>query len=174
MNFGFNASYKGFGFRALFDMKKGGVFASQTKWAAEFNGTTVNTTMYNRQPFIFPNSVIENSDGTFSPNTNSITEQDFYTNYDAPVITHLIDASYLKFREVELSYTLPAYMIENLFLTDARVAVYGKNLFFWLPEENKYADPEVNGPALTGNAQGIDTTQTPTSRSFGINLQLSF
>jgi TonB-linked SusC/RagA family outer membrane protein len=174
MNFGFNASYKGFGFRALFDMKKGGVFASQTKWAAEFNGTTVNTTMYNRQPFIFPNSVIENSDGTFSPNTNSITEQDFYTNYDAPVITHLIDASYLKFREVELSYTLPANMIENLFLTDARVAVYGKNLFFWLPEENKYVDPEVNGPALTGNAQGIDTTQTPTSRSFGINLQLSF
>jgi len=65
-------------------------------------------------------------------------------------------------------------MIQNLFLTDARVAIYGKNLFYWLPEENKYADPEVNGPALTGNAQGIDTTQTPTSRSFGINLQLSF
>jgi len=44
----------------------------------------------------------------------------------------------------------------------------------WLPDENKYADPEVNGPALTGNAQGIETVQTPTSRSLGLNIQLSF
>src|SRR5690606_30182650 len=162
------------GLRVLFDMKEGGKFASQSKYNGEFNGTNVNTTIYNREPFIFPNSVVDNGDGTFSENTVAITEQAYYTNYDAPVSTQLIDASYLKLREVELSYTFPKKMLDNIFITNARLAIYGKNLWYWLPDENKYADPEVHGPALTGNAQGIETTQTPSSRSFGINVQLSF
>lgn len=174
LSFGTNATYKGFGFKALVDMKEGGSFVSQTKAATEFNGTAVNTTIYNREPYIIPNSVIENNDGTFSENTISVTEQDFYTNYDPAASTYLIDASYVKLREVELSYTLPRSLVENTFITNARLAVFGKNLKFWLPNENKYADPEVNGPALTGNAQGIETTQTPTSRSIGLNVQLSF
>src|SRR5690606_17543212 len=100
MSFGTNANYKGFGLRVLFDMKEGGKFASQSKYNGEFNGTNVNTTIYNREPFIFPNSVVDNGDGTFSENTVAITEQAYYTNYDAPVSTQLIDASYLKLREV--------------------------------------------------------------------------
>jgi len=173
-SFGLNASYKGFGIRALLDMKEGGLFASQSKYMGAFNGTIVETTKYNREAYIFPNSVVDNGDGTFSENTVQITEQDYYTNYDAPVSIHLIDASYLKLREVEMSYTLPEKALDNIFITDARIAIYGKNLFYWLPDENQYADPEVNGPALTGNAQGIETVQTPSQRSLGINLQLSF
>ena len=174
VNFGTNINYKGFGLRVLFDMKKGGLFASQTKYNTGFNGTNVNTTIYNRESFIYPNSILENEDGSFSENTVSITEQGYYTDYDAPVSTHLIDASYLKLREVELSYTFPTTLIKNTFFTNIRLSLYGKNLKFWLPGENKYADPEVNGPGLTGNAQGIETSQTPSSRSLGINLQLSF
>ncbi|GAA4236264.1 SusC/RagA family TonB-linked outer membrane protein [Postechiella marina] len=174
LNFGTNIKYKGFGFRVLFDMKKGGLFASQTKYNTNFNGTNVNTTIYDREPFIFPNSVVSNQDGTFSENTVQITEQDYFTNYDAPVSTQLIDASYLKLREVELSYTFPKDLLKDTFFTNARLSLYGKNLKFWLPDENKYADPEVNGPGLTGNGQGIETTQTPSSRSIGVNLQLSF
>ena len=174
LNFGTKINYKGFGFRILFDMKKGGQFASQTKYNTNFNGTNVNTTVYNREPFIFPNSIVDNGDGTFAENTVQITEQDYFTNYDAPVSTQLIDASYLKLREVELSYTIPKAMLKNTFFTNARFSLFGKNLKFWLPSENKYADPEVNGPGLTGNAQGIETTQTPSSRSLGLNLQLSF
>ncbi len=174
LSFGTNASYKGFGLRVLVDMKEGGNFVSQSKYMTEFNGTAINTTIYNREPFIIPNSVIENEDGTFSENTNAITEQDFYTNYSPAASTYLIDASYIKLREVELSYTLPRSLLESTFISNARFALFGKNLKYWLPDENKYADPEVNGPALTGNAQGIETTQTPTSRSLGLNVQLSF
>ncbi len=174
MSFGANTQYKGFGFKILFDMKKGGYFASQTSYNTHFNGTALRTTEFNREPFIFPNSVVDNGDGTYSENTNIITEEQFWTDFDAPVTDHLIDASYLKLREVELSYTFPKKMLENVFLTNARLSLYGKNLKYWLPDGNKYADPEVNGPTLTGNAQGIETTQTPSSRSFGLNIQLSF
>lgn len=174
LSFGTNVNYKGLGLRVLFDMKKGGLFASQSKYNGEFNGTGINTTIYNRESFIFPNSVVDNGDGTYSENTVAITEQDYYTNYDAPVSTQLIDASYLKLREVELSYTLPQKLIKETFFTNVKLSIYGKNLWYWLPDENKYADPEINGPALTGNAQGIETTQTPSSRSLGLNVQLSF
>ena len=98
----------------------------------------------------------------------------YFIDYDVPASTHLIDASYVKLREVELSYTFPKKLLDNTFITNARLAIYGKNLYYWLPDENKYADPEVNGPALTGNAQGLETTQTPSQRSLGLSVQLTF
>ncbi|MBM1106108.1 SusC/RagA family TonB-linked outer membrane protein [Aurantibacter crassamenti] len=182
LNFGANVNYKGFGFRVLFDKKKGGLFASHTKYQTDFNGTNVNTTIYNREPYIIPNSVVDNGDGTFSENTVQITEQDYFTNYDAPVSIHLIDASFLKLREVELSYTFNNAFLKDTFFTNARVSLFGKNLMYWFADSNKYADSEVNGistssngsVSTTGNAQGIETTQTPSSRSLGLSLQLSF
>lgn len=65
-------------------------------------------------------------------------------------------------------------MCSKLKLNDITIGIFGKNLKFWLPEENTWADPEVNGPALSGNAGGIETTQTPPSRSYGINLSIKF
>ena len=82
MGFGTNLNYKGFGFNILFDVKNGGSFYSLTKFATEFNGTAANTADFNREAYIFPNSVIENADGTFTPNNIEITEQDYFTNYD--------------------------------------------------------------------------------------------
>jgi len=174
LSFGANANYKGFGFKILFDKKEGGSFVSQTKANVEFNGTGAHTATYDRETYVIPNTVIANTDGTFSENTIGVTEQDYYTNYDIAASEYLIDASYLKLREVELSYTVPSELLENSIFSRVRLAAFGKNLKFWLPSENTFADPEVNGPSLTGNAQGIETTQTPSSSSLGINLQLSF
>ena len=172
--FGTNVSYKGIGFNILFDGKKGGTFISQTKFSAEFNGTTLNTVEHNREPFVVPNSVIENPDGTFSENTIEVTEQDYFTNYDPAPSTYLIDASFLKLREIGLSYTLPKKLLANVLISDVRIALFARNVKFWLPDENTFADPEINGPSLTGNAFGIETTQTPPARSFGVNLSLKF
>jgi hypothetical protein len=45
---------------------------SRTKFFTEFNGTALTTLIGDRKPFVIPNSVVENSDGTFSPNTKEI------------------------------------------------------------------------------------------------------
>ena len=173
-SFGANVGYKGFGFNILFDSKQGGSFVSQTKFFTEFNGTADNTATYNREAFVFPNSVLQNTDGTFAANDIEITEQDYFTNYDPSAATYMIDASYLKLREIGVSYTVPSKILSKSPFRSARIALFGKNLKFWLPDDNIYADPEVNGPALIGNAQGIETTQTPSSKSIGVNLQLTF
>lgn len=173
-SFGSNGNYKGFGFNILFDMKVGGSFMSMTQANSEFNGTSITTVEFGREAYVIPNSVVDNGDGTYSENTTEITEQDFFTNYDAPASRYLTDASFLKLRELGVSYTIPASILASTPFSNARVGLFGKNLKFWLPEENKFADPEINGPALTGNAQGIETTQTPPSKSFGVNLSLTF
>lgn len=174
MSFGSNFEYKGFGFNILFDMKQGGTFYSQTQFYTEFNGTAAHTAVYNREPYVFPNAVYEDADGNMVANDIEITEQGYFTEYDPAASTYLVDASYLKLREIGLSYKLPSKMLKTTPISDVRVSVFAKNVKFWLPEENIFADPEVNGPALTGNAQGIETTQTPPSRSLGVSLNLTF
>lgn len=173
-SFGANLGFKGFGFNILFDVKQGGSFVSQTKFFTEFNGTSVHTVEFNREEFVYPNSMIENQDGTLSENDILITEQGLFTDYDPAASTYLVDASYVKLREVGLSYTLPVSLVSNTPIKSARVKFFAQNVKFWLPDENTFADPEVNGPALTGNAVGIETSQIPPARSFGVNLQLTF
>ena len=174
MSYGTNISYKGFGFNILFDSKKGGNFVSQTQFYTEFNGTAAHTAEHNREPYVFPNSIKQAPDGSYVPNDIEITEQDYFTNYDPAASTYLVDASYLKLREIGLSYVLPKKLISGMSISNARISVFGKNIKFWLPKENIFADPEVNGPGLTGNAAGIETTQVPPSKSYGINLNLTF
>ena len=171
---GTNIGYKGFSFNILFDIKQGGRFLSQTKFFTEFNGTALNTIDHNREPFIFPNSVIDNGDGTFKTNDIEVTEQQYFTEYDPSAATYMIDASYIKLREIGLSYNFPKNWLKKLSITDATLSFFGKNMKFWLPSDNIYADPEINGPGLTGNATGVETTQTPSARSMGVNLKLTF
>ena len=171
---GTNIGYKGLSFNILFDIKQGGRFLSQTKFFTEFNGTALNTIDHNREPFIFPNSVIDNGDGTYKTNDIEVTEQDYFTNYDPSAATYMIDASYIKLREIGLSYNFPKNWLKKLSVTDATLSFFGKNMKFWLPSDNIYADPEINGPGLTGNATGVETTQTPSARSMGVNLKLTF
>jgi hypothetical protein len=80
----------------------------------------------------------------------------------------------VKLREIGLKYQLPKNVLSKTPFKNATVGVYAKNVKFWLPDENTFADPEVTGPALTGNATGIETTQVPPSRSYGVTLSLIF
>ena len=86
----------------------------------------------------------------------------------------LLDASFIKLRELTLGYAFPKSFVKKIKLSQLNIDLFANNLKFWLPKENTYADPEINGPALTGNATGVETTQTPPSRSFGIKLGIVF
>jgi len=164
--------FRGLSLNVLFDVKNGGQFLSYTKDLVEFNGTALTTLIGDRQYFVVENSVVENADGTYSPNTKEVAPYDYIRNL--PFSDHLIDASYVKLRELGLKYQIPGTVLSKTPFKSATVGVFAKNVKFWLPDENTFADPEVNGPALTGNATGIETTQTPPSRSYGVTLSLIF
>ncbi len=174
MSVGSNINYKGIGLNVLFDVRSGGNFVSQTQFFTEFNGTAVHTTEHNREAYVFPNAVYEDADGNFVPNDIEITEQDYFTSYDPAASTYIVDASFVKLREIGLSYQLPSKIVKKTPFSQATVSLFAKNVKFWLPDENTFADPEINGPSLTGNATGVETTQTPPAKSLGLNLNITF
>ncbi|NJN25034.1 MAG: SusC/RagA family TonB-linked outer membrane protein [Cyclobacteriaceae bacterium] len=165
--------YKGFRLGALLDGRKGGKFFSLTKTAVEFNGTGGNTLIGDRQPFIVPNSVVEQSDGTFVENTTPIVASNYLD--DGNYTNHLLDASFLKLREISLGYTFPREIVSRLNLQAASIDFFAKNVKFWLPSENIFDDPEAKGPGgSSDNTTGVASTQTPPARSYGVSLNLTF
>lgn len=168
-------SYKGFTFTFLFDARKGGVFYSRTRSLQTFVGTDPRTLYNDREAFVVPNSVIQTGDGKFEPNTTPVLNaQDYWTNYVADnAIEQLMDASFIKLRELSISYRLPKRWIQKWPVSTIQVGLSGRNLFLWTPSENTYVDPEASSFG-TGNIQGFEYGTIPSIRSYGANLKLIF
>lgn len=169
---GANLRYKGWSFGFLFDTKQGGQFVSRTKDIMDFNGTAWETAQYGREPYIFPNSVYYDQSDKLITNTDvKFLPQDYFSNM--PYGQHVIDASYVKLREMSLSYKLPKTVLKKSPFGDLTVGLFGNNLFLWTPSANKYIDPEINSAGAT-NLQGFDFTAQPSQRNFGFNISASF
>jgi len=165
-------SFKGLSLGVVLDTRQGGEFFSLTKSATEFNGTALTTLIGDRQPFVVPNSVVDNGDGTYSENTNTILADSYV--FDGNYTRNLIDASFIKLREITLGYALPSKILNPIKIQSASVNLFAKNVIFWLPSENTFADPEVLGPqGSVANVTGVESTQTPPSRSFGVQLKIT-
>ncbi len=89
-----------------------------------------------------------------------------------PTHRYVYDASYLKLREVLLTYSLPAALITKLEpLRSLSLSVVGRNL--WIIHKNiPYADPEDNLGA--GNIQGVQVGSLPNVRTLGFNIKATF
>ena len=185
---GLNSSvnYKGFRLSTTIDYRTGHVYYAQGSDAMEFTGRSKESVSSNRQDFVWPNSVIETSPGVFTPNTNiPITggRQSFWTNvYNEIKENYVRDATALKIREIALSYAVPSKFLEKTALKKITLGIVGRNILTWLPEENRFSDPEFsnnNGPAIngssTGNAVGIGGYfQGPPTSSYGFNVNIEF
>jgi len=171
-SWGTSVAYKGFSLYVLFDMKKGGQFFSRTRDIMAFVGTSEETG--NRDAQIWPNSVYLGSDGQYHTNTTEYQPYFFYTSQASrPGEYQLVDASFVKLREARLSYNVPAKWLNHTPFGNLSVGVFGNNLFLWTPDENKYSDPELNSNGAS-NLQGFEFSASPSVRSWGFNLKLTF
>ena len=168
-------SYKGFSLSFLFDARKGGLFFSRTKSLQEFIGTAPQTLYNDREAFVVPGSVIQLPDGKFEVNTRPVQSAEAYWyNFSSPrSIEHLVDASFIKLREVSLNYRLPREWLKKLKITGVTVGVSGRNLWLWTPKENTYSDPEASSFG-TGNVQGFEYGTIPSIRNYGANIRVVF
>ncbi len=89
-----------------------------------------------------------------------------------PAHSFVYDASYVKLRELNLTYSLPAKMMSRInVIKGIDFSIIGRNL--WIIHKNlPYADPEENLSA--GNAQGYQSGAYPTTRQIGFNVKLKF
>lgn len=167
-------SYKGFSLSFLFEGRKGGVFYSRTRSLQEFIGTDPRTLLNDREPFVIPGSVIQTADNRFEANTIAVDAQDYWTVFStATAPEQLIDASYIKLREVSLTYRLPREWFGKTKINGITIGLSGRNLWLWTPNENTYSDPETSSFG-TGNTQGFDFGTIPSIRNYGVNIRVVF
>jgi len=82
------------------------------------------------------------------------------------------DASYLKLRELNLSYNLPPQVPQHFGMRTARISVGGRNLLRFTPY--KGLDPEVSNFGNQAIARNIDVAPFPPSRSYFLSIDLGF
>jgi TonB-linked SusC/RagA family outer membrane protein len=164
-----NVSWQNFKLYALFDFHMGGEMYSMTTTWGRYSGV-LDETLIGREGGIVGEGVKEVKDATgkvtgYVTNDVVVTAEEY--NHAAYVNSiaggSVFDASYIKLREVRLSYT---FKVKNVF-EDVTVAFVGRNLAL-LYSKIPHIDPE--SAFNTTNAQGLEFGQLPSTRSLGFNV----
>lgn len=106
-----------------------------------------------------------------SKNEEVVSAEKYYHRIYSIAEANVYDASYVKLREVALSYRLPRLWTQKLHLQEASVTLTGRNLWT-IYKSVPNIDPE--SALTTGNAQGVEAYSLPTTRSFRVNLSVKF
>lgn len=189
-------TYKNFSLNFLIDIKKGGsVFSLDQAYGQDTGlypetagindlGNPVRNTLADGGGYINP-GVMENPAYTpgngqpqYIPNTIRVDASDSseysglgYGITANPDRAYVYDASYVKLREVGVTYTLPNKYLEKTFIKGASFSVTGNNV--WIIHKNlPYADPEAGTSA--GNIQGYQSGVMPTVKTYSFNLKVNF
>lgn len=177
IGFNTNIKYKNLALGMQLDYRTGNVFYSRLGNTMDFTGLSAHSAEYDRLPYIIPNSSIETSPGVFEENTSVKTADGgfdyWYGQYRNFQENYVKDATFLKLRELSLTYTVPtSWLVGQKAVKRASFGLVGRNLFTWLSKENKFTDPEFN--FSTSNAQGISDLIAPPTRIYGFNLNITF
>ncbi|MBU3821873.1 SusC/RagA family TonB-linked outer membrane protein [Flavobacteriaceae bacterium XHP0103] len=173
-------SYKGLSLGFTFDIRQGGLMYSRTADITRFTGNSITTTINDRQPYLIPGSVVAVDDGsggtTYVPNTTAIDTEHWDDYYRATANERdvVIDKSFVKLREVTLSYRFPESVIGRTPFTDLSLTVIGRNLLIFTPKSNQYIDPEVSTFGTDLTSQFGEFSANPSTRSLGLTLKARF
>ncbi len=176
-------NYKGLTLGFSFDYRKGGIMYSRTADLIYFTGNAWMTTYNDRRPFIIPGSVTESFDAqgkpVYTPNVIPYREVNYDTYWypssnRSAVGMRIFDRSFLKLRDITLSYALPQRWASKIAASSLSVGVYATNFLLWTPKENLFVDPESSNLGNDIASEMGEFGTTPQSKNFGITLKATF
>ena len=174
-------TYKNISLSASLDARWGGKMFSRTKDLMQFTGNGIVTAYNDRRPFVIPNSVIfDEASGEYVENTTPIqlgdsSLQDNYWGWGADEgrVFYLVDRTFVKLRNVSLTYNLPKKWIGPF--QGIGISAYVNNALTWTPASNVYIDPEhTNLGTDSADALFGETYVNPACRIWGLNLNVKF
>jgi hypothetical protein len=112
--------------------------------------------------------VVSAGDTTYVKNETPTNSQSYWARLYSINESNLVDASFVKLRELTLAYDVPASLIGRAGVSGLQIALTGRNLFLWTPDSNAHIDPE--SAFDNSNVQGLEYGQMPSVRSFGFNV----
>lgn len=170
--------WKGITLAATLDFRYGGSIFSYTKDYMHWTGSSPESVLNDRRTFMVPNSVVDNGDGTYRENTIPVDPtalHTFYSNggFDGQEYA-VIDRSYLKLRNVNLSYSLPNSLCKKIHMNSVRLSLTASNILLWTPAENPYIDPETTTFGNDVGAKFGEFGANPTNEfyTFGLTFTL--
>lgn len=191
-------SYKGLQLSVLWDMTKGGDFYSETINSMLGRGVTLDTKDREVSRVIqgvYGNSTpVQGADGLNHyvpllsngktiPNQTRVTTNDLYfTNgTGASFATNgafeyaIFDGTVYRLREIVLAYSFPSKLVSRLKLSAVTLSLSGRNLWYLAPNVPKYThfDPDINS-VISSGTQGVETGGAPSTKRYGINLNVTF
>jgi TonB-linked SusC/RagA family outer membrane protein len=153
MGFGGDINVSRFGLHFLFDWQKGSNILNLTKLLTDLGGVTVDYA----DPL--PGS------------TTQTVGQNRLAGFGVVTGNYVESASFLKLREVTLTYELPASSVHGLFgARSARLSLSARNLF--TVSDYTGLDPEVSNFGNQAIFRNIDVAPFPPSRSFWLSIDL--
>jgi TonB-linked SusC/RagA family outer membrane protein len=168
--------FKNFSVGAQFDARWGAWMYSEVVPAMYEFGTHPETAIHGRgeKAFVWPNSVVKNADGTYSPNTTPVSNsgKEFWNDQGKIQSNTAVKSDFLKLRELSISYSLPASLLANQnMVRGASFGLVGTNLFIIRHKDNDIGDPEY----LYNNTDGYSSfRQIPPMRTLGFNVSVNF
>ena len=164
-------TYKNVSLSALVDFQKGGSFFSYTNMYGLSSGLVEETVADNvRENGVDVSGVLPTGeDYNVHLNAADHFKNNFGTNINA---ANVYDGSYIYLREVTLGYALPAKWADAIHAANARISLYGRNL--WLIHSNAPNVDPSNIINSTSNITGMEGGALPSVRSYGINLNIGF
>jgi hypothetical protein len=124
---------------------------------------------------VIKTGVDANGKPVYAANTRAVDPGVYWPGYysdDQGILTpFLYDASYIKVRELSLSYNIPQKLINKIGLANASVALVSRNPFI-ISKKVPNVDPDSN--YNNGNGQGFEYGSLPSRKSWGMNLNLRF
>jgi len=106
----------------------------------------------------------------FAPNTTRAFVQDYVSKYFNVQESNLMSKTFGKLRQVVISYDLPSSLLAGSFIQKVSVSLIGRNLLYF------YADKRFKDVDLDQYNGYVSVTglQSPTVRSYGLNLKATF
>jgi TonB-linked SusC/RagA family outer membrane protein len=189
--FGNEFSYKGWSLGFLLDFRMGGDIYSITQAFGSQTGILDYTAAGDiREKGVvlgqnhMTDKVFKTADGKI--NDVAVNAEDLFYNYYTICEMSVFDGSYLKLRELHLTYTFPKRMLKKTkFIKSAYVSLVGNNLaLLWVHKSNvAHVDPEStklggDNPESSvrgfNSGVGFESNTYPPSRSFGLKLGVTF
>ena len=165
--------FKTLRFSFTLDGQYGGIVYSQTYHKMMEQGKLADSLPGREDGFIIGDGVVLNSDGTYSPNTTKADVATYYAEYNrrANVESNSFEASYLKLRDVSLTFDFPKRLLSKTGLQALSLTVYGRDLF--TISDFPLYDPET--ASLNGNVYvpGVEMGQMPSTATYGVTLKAS-
>jgi TonB-linked SusC/RagA family outer membrane protein len=169
--------YKNISLGFLVDVRQGGDVWSLDLFYAQYTGVLEESAGLNDLGKPVRNSladggglVLEGITADGKENTKRVIIDANSPSYPQSLYTY--DASYVKLREMTLSYSLPQNIFSGVrVIKGVDLSLIGRNL--WIIHKNlPYSDPEEN--LSSGNIQGYQSGSYPTTRSLAFNVRVKF